>query len=66
MNSKRVVDKLFAVFAAFMLAVVFSWLPWLAYSVVASVVTILPAAEWMQITFFTWLVLSVFLWFGVD
>lgn len=56
-------NKILGLIAALVLAIVFSWIPWLAYSIVASVITILPALEWMPITFWTWITLTLFFWY---
>lgn len=60
---RMIEDKLMAIFAGLFLAIVFSWIPWIMYAIVASVFTILPAVAWMQVTFFTWVVLTISLWY---
>jgi hypothetical protein len=55
-------DKIMGVLAGFLLALMFSWIPWLMYSIVASVFTAMPEATWMQATFFTWLLGIIFFW----
>ena len=55
-------NMLMPIFAGFFVALVISWAPLLAYSIIASVVTVLPEADWFQATFFTWLVITIALW----
>lgn len=54
-------EKFTLVLAAFVLAIVSSWVPWLAYNIVASILP-LPDAEWKQATFFTWLAFTTYFW----
>jgi len=55
-------EKIALMFVAFMLAVIFSWLPWLMYGVVASVFTSLTPIGWEQATFFTWVIMTIGFW----
>lgn len=50
----------FLLFAGFMIAVIFSWIPLLAYEVTNSVFTSLPEMNWGQATFFSWIFATTF------
>jgi len=51
----KILNFIFLVFAGFMVSVIFSWVPLLAHTVVASVITSVPDINWYQATFFTWI-----------
>ena len=54
-------EKLVLILPALLLAIVFSWVPWLGYSIIGSVFP-LPDVEWAQATFFTWIAFTLFFW----
>lgn len=55
-------NLVFLAFAGFMIALIFSWLPLLAWTVTSSVFTSMPDATWAQATFFSWIGAFIFFW----
>lgn len=53
--------KLVLIFPALLLAMVFSWIPWVGYLIIASVFP-LPDVTWAPVTFYAWVTITIFLW----
>jgi len=61
LNKYNFSDLSFAIIIGFILSILLSWIPVLAWMIIDSMLFILPNLSWEQITGITWVILTIYI-----
>ncbi len=61
MNKYNFSDLSFAIIIGFILSILLSWIPALAWMIIDSMLFILPNLSWAQMTGITWVILTIYI-----